>query len=220
MSNRSINLTPPLYDYLLAQSLREPALLAELRRETALRSDANMQISPEQGQFLAWLIASLGVRHALEVGVYTGYSSLAVALALPEDGSLLAIDSDADVTAIAQRYWQQAGVAARVALRLGDGVAELDKLLAEDRAGQFDFAFVDAAKTQYIDYYERLVTLLRPGGVIAVDNVLWDGKVADTAVDDEDTRAIRDFNRHVHNDARVDLTMLPLADGLTLLRRR
>jgi caffeoyl-CoA O-methyltransferase len=220
MSNRTLNLTPPLYDYILAQSLREPALLADLRRETALRSDANMQISPEQGQFLAWLIVSLGVRHALEVGVYTGYSSLAVALALPPDGSLLAIDNDADVTSVARGYWQQAGVAARVELRLGDGVAELDKLLGAGRAGQFDFAFVDAAKTQYIDYYERLLTLLRPGGVIAVDNVLWDGKVADTAVDDEDTRAIRAFNRHVHNDTRVDLTMLPLADGLTLLRRR
>lgn len=219
MSNRTLNLTPPLYDYLLANSLREPPLLAQLRAETAMRPDANMQISPEQGQFLAWLVGALGVRRALELGVYTGYSSLAVALALPDSGRLVAIDNDAKITAVARRYWQKANVENKIELRLGDGVYELDRLLAQGQGGHFDFAFVDAAKTQYIDYYERLLKLLRRGGVIAVDNVLWDGKVADTNVVDADTAAIRAFNRHVHNDPRVALTLLPLADGLTLLRR-
>jgi len=219
MSLKTLTLDERLYRYLLDHSLREPELLAALREETAALAEANMQISPEQGQFMAWLVRLTGARRCLEVGVFTGYSSLAVALALPADGTLVACDISEEWTRVAREYWRRAGVAERIDLRLAPALETLDGLLAEGRGG-FDFAFVDADKEHYPDYYERCLALVRPGGVIAFDNTLWSGSVADPDRDDEATRAIRRLNALAHGDPRVDLSLLPIGDGLTLLRRR
>jgi len=216
MSSKTINLTETVYRYLRDVSLREPELLRRLRDETAALPEANMQIAPEQGQFMALLVQLMGARRAIEVGVFTGYSALAVALALPADGRLLACDVDHDWTARARRYWTEAGVAAKIDLRLAPALTTLDNLLAEGQAGQFDFAFIDADKGNYIPYYERLLTLLRPGGLIVVDNVLWDGRVADPADNDADTVALRAFNEHLHGDERITLSLVPIGDGLSL----
>ena len=220
MSSKYTSLDQNLYDYVLASSLRESPALAQLRAETATLPLAVMQIAPEQGQFMAMLIKLLGARRAIEVGVYTGYSALAVADALPDDGLLIACDINADTAAIAQRYWQQAGVAHKVDLRLAPAAETLQALLDEGQAGSFDFAFIDADKTGYRDYYELCLALLRPGGLVVVDNVLWGGAVLNTQIDDDDTRAIQDFNAQLHDDRRVDLSMLPVADGLSLIRKR
>jgi caffeoyl-CoA O-methyltransferase len=222
MSNRTIQVTDGLYDYLLSVSSREPEVLARLRRETAERTGDRfrMQISPEQGQFMFLLARLVGARKALEVGVFTGYSSLAVAMALPEDGRLVACDVSEEWTSIARRYWQEAGVADRIDLRLAPALETLDGLLDAGDAGTFDFAFVDADKGNYGAYYERVLVLLRPGGLVAIDNTLWSGRVADASVDDPDTSAIRAFNAKLHLDSRVDLSMLPGGDGLTLARKR
>jgi predicted O-methyltransferase YrrM len=179
-----------------------------------------MQIAPEQGQFMQLLIRLLGARRCIEIGVYTGYSSLCTALALPEDGYLLACDVDENWTAVARRYWAQAGVAHRIELKLAPALDTLDAELTAGRAGSYDFAFIDADKSNYRHYYERCLQLLRAGGLIAVDNVLWGGRVADPANTERDTEAIRAFNAFVHADARVDLSLVPIADGLTLCRKR
>lgn len=216
MSNKTFFLSARLYDYLLSVSLREPEVLRQLREETARDPRAHMQIAPEQGQFMAFLVRLMGARRTIEIGVYTGYSSLWVALALPPDGRLVACDVNEQWTAVARRYWAEAGVANKVELRLAPALETLDRLLAERQAGTFDFVFIDADKGAYVDYYERALQLLRPGGVVAFDNVLWAGDVADPAVQDRDTVAIRALNEKLHGDARIVLSLVPIGDGLTL----
>ena len=220
MSNRTIPMTDALYDYLLGASSREPALLARLRAETAKLPEARMQISPEQGQFMQLLVRLMGARRCIEVGVFTGYSSLAVALALPADGRILACDVSEEFTDVARRYWKEAGMAAKIELRLAPALDTLDACLDAGEAGSYDFAFIDADKANYRAYYERILTLLRPGGLVTVDNVLWSGRVLDPADKSEDTAAIRAFNDALHHDERVDVSLLPIGDGLTLARKR
>jgi len=219
MSDRTLNLDDTLYQYLLDVSLREHPVLAELRAVTHTHPLARMQISPEQGQFMALLINLIGARKTLEIGVFTGYSALVVALALPHDGCIVACDVSQEFTDIGHIYWEKAGVADKIDLRLAPAIDTLDRLIAEGQAGYFDFAFIDADKTNYDAYYERCLTLLRQGGLVAIDNVLWAGRVARPAEDD-DTAAIQSLNRKLQGDARVDLSMLPIGDGLTLARKR
>lgn len=220
MSNRTISMTDDLYGYMLQNSLREPEVLKRLRDETAAHPQARMQISPEQGQFMQLLVKLLGARRCVEVGVFTGYSSLAVALALPGDGHILACDVSEEFTAVARRYWKEAGVAGKIELKLAPAVETLDDRIKAGEAGSYDFGFIDADKANYSHYYERILKLLRPGGVVAVDNVLWNGRVLDKADTSEDTVAIRAFNNALHKDERVDLSMIPIGDGLTLARKR
>jgi caffeoyl-CoA O-methyltransferase len=220
MSNRTLNLTPDLYLYLLEQGVRESDVARRLREETAKLPMAMMQISAEQGQFMRLLVELIGARRAVEVGTFTGYSALCVAEAMGPQGRLIACDVSEEYTAVARRYWARAGVAERIDLRLGPAVATLDALLAKGAAGSIDFVFIDANKTDYDAYFERALRLLRPGGLIAVDNVLWGGSVADPTVDDEDTNAIRALNRKLAADERVSLSLLPIGDGLTLARKR
>jgi predicted O-methyltransferase YrrM len=220
MSNRTIALTDPLYDYLLAVSLREPPLLAELRSEMSTHPQFQMQIAPEQGQFMALLVRLIGARRCLEIGVFTGYSSLVTALALPEDGRLLACDVSEEWTAIARGYWRRAGVEHKIELRLAPALDTLDTLLGDGAAASFDFAFLDADKGNYPAYYERIYALLRTGGLLAIDNTLWSGRLLDPRERDPETEGIRRLNELLHHDDRVDLSLLPLADGLTLVRKR
>ena len=216
MSNKTFTLSDDLYAYLFENSVREPDILRRLREETAKDSMARMQIAPEQGQFMQLLLRLMGARRYLEVGVFTGYSSLAVALALPAEGRIVACDVSATWTKVARRYWGEAGVAEKIDLRLAPALQTLDGLIAGGAAGSFDFAFIDADKTSYGAYYERALTLIRVGGLIAVDNTLWEGRVADPKVRDADTKAIRDFNRHLRDDRRVHLCLVPIGDGLSL----
>jgi caffeoyl-CoA O-methyltransferase len=220
LSSRTIDIDDRLYDYLIAHSVRDLPVLAELRAETAKHPKAGMQISPEQGQFMALLVELIGAKRTIEVGTFTGYSALVVALALPAEGRVIACDVSEEFTAMARRYWAKAGVANKIDLRLAPANETLDKLLAAGEAGRFDFAFIDADKENYVGYYERCLKLVRAGGLIAVDNVLWGGKVADPAVDDKDTRAIRALNDQLKSDKRVSLSMVPIGDGLTLARKR
>jgi predicted O-methyltransferase YrrM len=220
MSNRSIGLEPRLYEYLLAASLREHPVLERLRMQTASHPKVNMQIAPEQGQFMALLAKLIGAERCIEVGVFTGYSSLAVALALPPKGHIVACDISEEYTAVAQPYWEEAGVAAKIDLRIAPALETLDALLAEAGAGTYDFGFIDADKGGYEGYYERLLALLRPGGLVAIDNTLWDGEVADPGNKEPDTVAIRRFNELLRDDVRVDLSLVPIGDGLTLARKR
>ena len=221
MSDRTITLDDRLYDYLLDVSLREPDVLRRLRAETASLPLARMQVSPEQGQFMALLVELTGARKALEVGTFTGYSALCVALALPPGGRLVACDLSAEWTAVARRYWAEAGVADRIELRLAPALETLDALIRAGGSASFDFAFIDAHKPEYEGYYERILTLLRPGGLVAVDNVLWRGRLVDPRKKDgADARAIAAFNRKVHADQRVTISMVPIGDGLTLARKR
>ncbi|MEO6696897.1 MAG: class I SAM-dependent methyltransferase [Gammaproteobacteria bacterium] len=216
MSNKTITLTDELYDYVIRHSLREPELLRRLREETAKDPMANMQIAPEQGQFMALLVQLLPARKALEIGVFTGYSALCVALALPENGKLIACDVSEEWTRVARRYWQEAGVAHKIELHLAPALDTLDKLLQNGEGGTFDFAFIDADKTGYNDYYERTLQLLRPGGLIVLDNMLRNGRVVDAPHCDEATLAIHQLNQKLHHDSRIALSLLPVADGLTL----
>ena len=220
MSNKTLPLDERLYTYLLSVSLREPEVLRRLRKETAQDRMAEMQIAPEQGQFMALLVQLLGARRCLEVGVYTGYSSLSVALALPADGRLIACDVSEVWTSVAQRYWQAAGVADRIRLELAPAEHTLKALIEAGETDSFDFAFIDADKTNYPLYYEQVLSLLRPGGLVAIDNTLWSGDVADPGNQDPDTVAIREFNAMVLADERVAISLLPIADGLTLAMKR
>jgi predicted O-methyltransferase YrrM len=220
MALKTLPLTPELQDYILRVSLREPDVLRRLRDETASQPLARMQLSPEQGQFLALLTRATGARRALEIGVFTGYSSLAVALALPADGHLIACDVNEEFTAVARRYWQTAGVADKIDLRLALARDTLDELIRDGHAGTFDFAFIDADKVSYIDYYERALVLVRPGGLIAADNVLRGGRVIGASVTEADTAGIRAFNEHVRSDDRVSISLVPIGDGMTLAVKR
>ncbi len=222
MSNRSIGLSEAVQDYLIANTLRETDLQRQLRAETAavFGGSASMQIAPEQGQFMALMARLLGARLALEIGTFTGYSALAVAQALPPDGRLIACDVNPDWTAIGRRYWAEAGIADRIDLRLGNAVETLAALRSAPEAGRIDLAFIDADKTNYRRYYEDCLALVRPGGLIMIDNVLWGGSVADLSVTDADTEAIRALNSVLHADERIDLSLVPIGDGLTLARKR
>lgn len=219
MTNQTLGLGTDLYNYLLRNSLREVEILSELRQETAKLPMSIMQISPEQGQFMALLIKILGAKKTLDIGVFTGYSSLVVALSLPDDGKIIACDISEEYTSMARIYWQRAGVADKIDLQLAPALETLDKLLAAGEAGTFDFAFIDADKANYENYYERSLELIRPGGLIAVDNVLWSGRVADPEIQDNQTSKIRAFNQKVHQDSRITLSLVPIADGLTLARK-
>lgn len=220
MTNRTIPLTETLYEYLLSVSLREPDILRQLREETAQLPNRGMQIAPEQGQFMALLVRLMGARRCLEIGVFTGYSALVTALALPDEGRLIACDIDERWTSVARRYWRAAGVEHKIDLQLAPAMDTLEKLLARGEAGSFDFVFIDADKENSVAYYERSLELLRPGGLVAVDNTLWSGRVADPEDAGEDSVALRHFNEHLHRDGRVDLSLVPIGDGLSLARRR
>jgi caffeoyl-CoA O-methyltransferase len=220
VSNTSIGVPDELQAYMRRVGMREHPLLERLRHETARLPERDMQIAPEQGAFMALLVELMGARRCIEVGTFTGYSSLCVALAMPPGGRLVCVDRSSEWTAVARRYWEEAGVADRVELRLGDGVAGLDGLLAEGGAGTFDFAFVDADKVSYPAYHERIFELLRPGGVVAYDNVFRGGSIVDPTVDDQGTRAIRSLNEQLAVDERLTVSMIPIADGLTLARKR
>jgi predicted O-methyltransferase YrrM len=220
MTNKIVQMSDTLYEYILSVSLREPPILRRLREETSGHPRATMQISPEQGQFMSVLIQVMGARRTLEVGVFTGYSALTVALALPLEGRIVACDVSEEWTAMARRYWQEAGVDHKIDLRLAPALETLDDLLARGQAGSFDFAFIDADKGNYDGYYERTLELLRPGGLMAIDNVLWSGRVADPDERDEDTVALRALNEKIHRDERVTPSLLPIADGLTLALKR
>ena len=216
MADKTIAVTDELADYIRRFSLREPEILSRLRDETSRLPNASMQSTPEQGQFMALLIHLAGARRALEIGVFTGYSALWTALALPEDGRIVACDISEEYTSIARRYWKKARVDHKIDMRLAPALETLDSLLALGAQGTFDFVYIDADKENYWTYYERAIQLLRRRGLILVDNVLWSGRVADDSVQDKDTHAIREFNRKMAADERVWITMLPYADGLTI----
>ncbi|MEO6969173.1 MAG: class I SAM-dependent methyltransferase [Rhodanobacteraceae bacterium] len=219
MSRRTIDLDDTLYQYLLEHSLREHPAQIALREATASHPQAQMQISPEQGQFMALLVRLMGARNTIEVGVFTGYSALSVAIALPDDGRILACDTSDEYTRVGKPYWQQAGVADKIDLQLAPASQTLDARLAAGEAGKYDFAFIDADKCGYDGYYERCLQLMRVGGLIAIDNVLWSGRVAKPA-EDGDTAALQALNDKLRGDERIDLAMLPIGDGLTLARKR
>jgi predicted O-methyltransferase YrrM len=220
VSNKTFTMSETLGAYMQSVSLREPDVLTRLREETSRLSMSMMQIAPEQGQFMQLLVKALGIRRAIEVGVFTGYSTLCVALAMPDDGRIVACDINKKWTDIAQRYWKEAGVDNKIELRLAPALETLDTLIGEQLQNKFDFAFIDADKEGYKDYYERVLALIRPGGLIAIDNTLWNGSVADESNQTESTQAIRDINRHLHTDERVDISLLPIGDGLTLALKR
>ena len=228
MQKSDVQFTNSMYEYMLSVSLREHKVLKELREETAKDPNAIMQIPPEQGQFMALLVKMLGARKTLEIGTYTGYSALSVALALPDDGKVVALDSHERWTNIAKRFWKRAGVEQKIELRLAPALDSLDGLLNEGQAESFDFAFIDADKVNYDGYYEKSLELVRPGGLIALDNVFLFGSVINPESVDEKMQdrisptnisAIQELNKKILNDPRVDISMLPVADGLTLARK-
>lgn len=216
MSDITLNLTPNLYDYLQKASLREPDVLKKLREQTHTMSMSQMQISPEQGQFMRLLIQLMGAKRTLDIGTFTGYSALSVALGLPTDGKVVCCDINGEWTKIAKKYWDMAGVSQQIELKLAPAIETLQQLLDNGQAGMFDFSFIDADKLNYSNYYELSLKLLRKGGLVAIDNVLWDGKVANESVDDQNTMAIRKFNQDLLHDERVVISMLSIGDGLTL----
>ncbi|HKH21034.1 MAG TPA: class I SAM-dependent methyltransferase [Gammaproteobacteria bacterium] len=219
MSKRTLTIDDRIYKYLHSVSVRESLILARLREETAADPLANMQIAPEQGQFMALLVDLLGSRRAIEIGTYTGYSALCIAMSMPEDGRLICCDTDEQRTSIARRYFAEAGVADRIKLRIAPALTTLDDLLEQGQASAFDFAFIDADKENYENYFERCMNLMRPGGLIAVDNTLWGGSVADPENQEPDAVAIRRFNKQRYNDKRISLALVPIGDGLTLARK-
>ena len=220
MANRTIQLDDRLYEYLTSATLREPEVFKRLRRETAKLPNRNMQIAPEQGQFMALLVELIDAERALEVGTFTGYSALWVASALPEHGRLVACDVSEEWTSVARRYWQEAGLAHKIELRLGPARETLDKMLSDPGQPPFDFAFIDADKTGYDGYYEQAFNLIRPGGLIAFDNAFQGGRVADNSAQDENAKAIRSLNLRIRDDARVTSSLVPIGDGLLLARKR
>jgi caffeoyl-CoA O-methyltransferase len=220
LSNRTIPLDEELYDYMLKVSLREPDVLRRLRDETAALPNRSMQIAPEQGQFMAMLVRLMNAQRILEIGTFTGYSALCMALALPPHGRIVTCDINQEWTAVARHYWTQASVEDRITLRLGPAMATLEALLAAGEGERFDVAFIDADKENYSGYFEHALALVRAGGLIIVDNVLWHGSVINPAKQDPDTVAIRAFNTRIRNDERVDLSLVPIGDGLTLAMKR
>jgi predicted O-methyltransferase YrrM len=220
MAERTDLLARGISEYVLECSSREPAVLAELRDATASLPNSVMQIGADQGQLMGLLVRLIGARHCIEIGTFTGYSALAVALALPADGTLITCDVNAEWPAIGQRFWRKAHVESRIDLRIGPALATLDTLLAEGQVGRFDFAFIDADKPSYVAYYEKLLKLVRRGGLIAVDNTLALAGKPVFAQDSVNAKAMHDFNERVHRDERVDLAMLTVGEGVTLLRVR
>lgn len=220
MATRTLNLTENLHTYLVDVGVREPEVLRALREETASLSESIMQISPEQGQFMALLVRIMNARRTLEIGTFTGYSALSVALAMPSDSLTVCCDVSEEFTAMARRYWAKAGVDDKIHLHLRPATETLSELISQGQAGSFDFAFIDADKSNYGNYYEHCLTLLRSGGLIGVDNVLWSGAVVDPARQDANTQAIRSLNAKIHADERVDACMVPVGDGLTLACKR
>ena len=220
MTVRLLEITPKLYDYMLSVSSRETALMARLRDETAKLPGAGMQIPPMQGQFLAFLVTLIGARRGIEIGTFTGYSALWVASALPDDGKLICCDVNEQTTAVARRYWKEADIDRKIELRLAPALDTLTALLASDGAGTFDYVFIDADKENYDAYYERSLELVRAGGLIVFDNMLWGGAVADDHKRDVDTLALKALNAKLHNDKRIDLSLLYIGDGVTLARKR
>jgi caffeoyl-CoA O-methyltransferase len=219
MSRRTLNLDDTVYGYLLGHSLREHPEQTALREATRTHPHAGMQISPEQGQLMALLVKLIGARRTIEIGTFTGYSALTVALALPAGGKILACDISAEYTSIGQPYWQRAGVADKIELVIAPAAQTLAARIQAGESEHYDFAFIDADKTGYDAYYECCLRLVRPGGLIAFDNTLWSGAVAHPA-DDDDTRALQALNDKLYADARIDMAMLPIGDGLTLARRK
>jgi predicted O-methyltransferase YrrM len=224
MSGKTLNMNHELLTYLLNSGGRESKLLHSLRMETVsderLQAHSNMQIAPEQGQFLSLLVKLCGTRKALEIGTFTGYSSICIASAMPMDGHLICCDINEEWTSLARRYWCLAGLAEKVDLRIAPALETMHKLLEEGHSRTFDFVFIDADKTSYDAYFEASLRLLRAGGLIAIDNVLWNGKVIDATVSDPDTLAIRRLNQKLQQDKRIDYAMIPVADGLSLCLKR
>ncbi len=220
MDKQFINMDKKLYEYMLSVSLKESGSLRRLREETSLDPMAVLQITPDQGQLLALMVKLLGAKRVLEIGTYTGYSAMWMAEALPAGGQVVTCDISVEWTDIAQRHWQEAGLADRIELRIGPAVATLESMLAEGQDQDFDVAFIDADKVNYCNYYELSMQLVRSGGLILVDNTLWKGRVADDSIQDTDTCAIREANSRIFNDARVDVSVNPVGDGLTLIRKR
>lgn len=220
MSSTTLFLNQSIYEYMCAISLHEPEVMTELRSETAPLEYAVMQITPEQGQFMTLLTRLVGARRAIEIGTFTGYSTLAIAMGLPDDGQVIACDISEEWTSIGKRYWRQAGLANKIDLRLAPALETLDALVASGETASFDLAFIDADKQSQLSYYERCLELLRPGGLIMVDNVLWGGSVVDDSNQTPETCAIREFNDFLHQDQRVDISLVPIGDGLTLARKR
>lgn len=220
MSGKSIGLSDELHEYMLSVSLRESAVMKRVREKTADHPKSEMQIAPEQAQFFQFLIRLIGARRTLEIGVFTGYSALAVAEVLPPQGEIVACDVSEEYTDVAREYWAEADVADKIDLRIAPAADTLKSLINDGHAGTFDFSFVDADKESYDRYYEHSLRLLRPGGVVALDNVFRDGRVTDPETDEESVRAIQRLNEKIHKDERVDVSMLPLADGVTLAMKR
>ena len=216
MSNRTLAISESIYQYLCDHSLREDPILKELRDHTYDMEERAMQIAPEQGQFMQMLIKLIGAKNTIEVGVFTGYSSLAIALVLPEDGRIVACDVNPQYTSVAEKFWVSAGVREKIDLRIGPAKNTLSELISDGLTGTFDFAFIDADKVNYDHYYELCLELIRPGGLITVDNVLWGGATADDSINDTDTTSIRALNDKLHRDERIDLSLVPIGDGLTL----
>lgn len=219
MSTHSISVDERLRNYMLDVSLREHPELRALRDETAKHEMARMQVSPEQGQLMQMLIRMLGAKTCIEVGTFTGYSALAVALALPDDGRLVACDISDEYTQIGVPFWERAGVSDKIDLRIAPASETLDKMIAAGETGSYDFAFIDADKPGYPDYFERCLTLMRIGGVIAVDNIFMGGGVADPEADSDNVVAMRNFNALIKEDNRVEISLIPIGDGLTLARK-
>jgi len=220
MSNRTIAITESIYQYLCDHSLREDPILKDLRDHTYDMEERAMQIAPEQGQFMKMLVKLIGAKNTIEVGVFTGYSSLAIALALPEDGRIVACDVNPQYTSVAEKFWVSAGVRKKIDLRIGPAKDTLSELINNGLTGTFDFAFIDADKVNYNHYYERCLELIRPGGLITVDNVLWGGAVSNDGINDVDTNSIRALNDKLHQDERIELSLVPIGDGLTLAMKR
>ena len=220
MSNRTIQITDALHAYMLDTTLREADILKRLREETAGMKGHNMQIGPEQGQFMALLVELIGAVKTLEIGTFTGYSALAVAMALPAEGKITACDVSEEWTDVGRKYWREAGVEGKIDLNIAPANETLERLVMDGEAGNYDFAFIDADKVGYDTYYENALTLVRPGGLIAVDNMLWDGNVINPDADDDDTKAIRALNEKMGRDERITLSMVPIGDGLSLARKR